>query len=94
MKRLSRDEFAARALPGIIAMPDNHDLSGVEDAAYKVADRMVAFSAPDAIEVLENLVEEIGHLPPSLTGRDSMTHLMHHADTAHTVLARYKETEE
>jgi len=83
MKRLSRDEFAGRALPGIIAMPDNHDLSGVEDAAYKVADRMLALSAPDAIEALEGLVEAIEGNPD--------IHRYAAMKTAKAVLARHKE---
>ncbi len=97
-----RDEFAAAALSGIIAMPDNHDLSGVEDAAFKVADRMIALSAPDAIEALEEVVKVVqvledqcvlqGRVPVSIV--TELGAVTASRVRAQDVLARYKKEPE
>ncbi len=88
MKRLSRDEFAAAALTGILARGTRFtNLDKIPaKLAFSQADAMLALSAPDAIEALERLVEAV-----RLVGLSENNHVSKAVATANAVLARYKE---
>jgi len=54
--RLSRDEFAARALTGMLARPASASVYSCVEIAFEAADEMLTLSAPDAIEALDALI--------------------------------------
>jgi len=82
MKRLSRDEFAAAALAGLLANP-TLSIPDAVHLAFMAADKAMALSAPDAIEALEGLVEAIEGNPD--------IHRYEAMETAKAVLGRHKE---
>ena len=98
MKRLSRDEFAAAALTGLFADPSADTHNGIEEAAFATADTMLALSAPDAIEALEELSTAADLLQCECwtAGNEQLnktvTIVRSALDVALAVLARYKET--
>ena len=87
MKRLSRDEFAAAALTGVLARATKFtDISKMPARlAFEQADQMIALSAPDVVETLEELVLRLEH--ENLT----MSAVRAAIVPARAVLARYKE---
>ena len=95
MKRLSRDEFAAAALTGILSspMPLGEDLGHAVKQAFRLADEAVKHSAPvealAAVEALEALVQDV-----RLIGLAENNRVIQTVRAAEAVLARYKETRE
>ncbi len=85
-----REQFAAAALPGLLARTPHLDLSPTVDLAFFVADEAMALSAPDAIEALRDLVEALDSFGGNTWHPDILTP----TKAAKAVLARYKKKPE
>ena len=83
-----REQLAAAAMTGLIMKRfGSHEMCVIE--SYRLADLMLALSAPDAIEALKTLVEAVKYMGLSYDSYVSKT-----VREAEAVLARYEEPKE